>query len=45
MSKAVVRGQARKEERVIAFLGVYEKAFRKGHKFFYWGIGIGRNGA
>jgi transposase len=33
MSKAVVRGQARKEERVIAFLGVDEKAFRKGHKY------------
>lgn len=33
MSRAVVRGQARKEERVIPFLGVDEKAFRKGHKY------------
>lgn len=33
MSRAVARGQARKEARPIAYIGVDEKAFRKGHRY------------
>jgi transposase len=33
MQRAVARGQARKEKRAIAYLGVDEKAFRKGHRY------------
>jgi transposase len=33
MDRAVRRGQARKEARAIAYLGVDEKAFRKGRRF------------
>ena len=33
MSRAVTRGQARKEARPIAYIGVDEKAFRKGHRY------------
>jgi transposase len=33
MSRAVVRGQARKPRRLIRYLGVDEKAFRKGHRY------------
>jgi transposase len=33
MSRAVVRGQARKEARPSAYIGVDEKAFRKGHRY------------
>jgi transposase len=33
MGRAVVRGQARKEARPIAHIGVDEKAFRKGHRY------------
>jgi transposase len=33
MSRAVVRGRARKEARPIAYIGVDEKAFRKGHRY------------
>ncbi|HKV45292.1 MAG TPA: ISL3 family transposase [bacterium] len=32
MQRAVARGQARKQARPIAYLGVDEKAFRKGHR-------------
>jgi transposase len=32
MQRAVVRGQTRKEARPIAYVGVDEKAFRKGHR-------------
>ena len=33
MERAVTRGQARKQRRVIPYVGVDEKAFRKGHKY------------
>lgn len=33
MSRAVVRGQARKVPQPIAYIGVDEKAFRKGHRY------------
>lgn len=33
MSRAVARGQARKPARAIRYLGVDEKAFRKGHRY------------
>ncbi len=33
MSRAVARGQARKEARPITYIGVDEKAFRKGHRY------------
>jgi transposase len=33
MSRAVARGQARKPRRLIRYLGVDEKAFRKGHRY------------
>jgi transposase len=33
MTRAVARGQARKEATPIAYLGVDEKAFRKGHRY------------
>ena len=33
MRRAVARGQARKEARPIAYIGVDEKAFRKGHRY------------
>jgi len=33
MSRAVARGQARKAARPIAYIGVDEKAFRKGHRY------------
>jgi transposase len=33
MQRAVVRGQARKEARPIRYIGVDEKAFRKGHRY------------
>jgi transposase len=33
MSRAVARGQARKTARAIRYLGVDEKAFRKGHRY------------
>jgi transposase len=33
MSRAVARGQARKEARPIAYVGVDEKACRKGHRY------------
>ena len=33
MQRAVARGQARKEARPIAYIGVDEKAFRKGHRY------------
>jgi transposase len=33
MSRAVARGRARKEARPIAYIGVDEKAFRKGHRY------------
>jgi transposase len=33
MQRAVTRGQARKEARPIAYIGVDEKAFRKGHRY------------
>ena len=33
MQRAVARGQARKEARAIAYIGVDEKAFRKGHRY------------
>lgn len=33
MARAVVRGQRRKQARVIAHVGVDEKAFRKGHSY------------
>jgi len=33
MSRAVSRGQSRKEARPIAYIGVDEKAFRKGHRY------------
>src|SRR4029077_14011747 len=33
MSRAVTRGRARKEARPIAYIGVDEKAFRKGHRY------------
>jgi transposase len=33
MSRAVVRGQGRKQARVIPHIGVDEKAFRKGHSY------------
>ena len=33
MSRAVARGQARKEARAITYIGVDEKAFRKGHRY------------
>ena len=33
MQRAVVRGQTRKEARPIAYIGVDEKAFRKGHRY------------
>ena len=33
MQRAVARGRARKEARPIAYIGVDEKAFRKGHRY------------
>jgi transposase len=33
MSRAVARGQSRKEARPIGYIGVDEKAFRKGHRY------------
>lgn len=33
MQRAVARGQRRKEARPIAYIGVDEKAFRKGHRY------------
>jgi transposase len=33
MQRAVARGQARKAARPIAYIGVDEKAFRKGHRY------------
>lgn len=33
MQRAVTRGQARKEARPITYIGVDEKAFRKGHRY------------
>jgi transposase len=33
MSRAVTRGRARKEARPISYIGVDEKAFRKGHRY------------
>jgi hypothetical protein len=33
MRRAVARGQTRKEARPIAYIGVDEKAFRKGHQY------------
>lgn len=33
MQRAVIRGQARKEARPLTYIGVDEKAFRKGHRY------------
>ena len=42
MRRAVARGRARKEARPIAYIGVDEKAFRKGHRDHTIGCDLAR---